>query len=331
MARIIDFEAHVQPPEYVKEVEQYDGYPKYGNDSRGRFTWYVTPKIFEVRDRLRDKLADVKTRLGEMERAGIEMQVLTLTFPNCEAYPADLGIKLARMSNDHIAQMIRQHPDHFTGLANLPLQDIEAALAELDRVKGSGIRGINIFSNVRGKYVDAEEYWPIYERAQKLRFPIFLHPGVPVNAETYEKYHLWGPPFGFGADATAATLRLMMSGVFEEYPNLKIVLGHLGEGIPYFVKRIDWAYLRTPEEVPKLKRKPSEYFLNNFFLDTAGVFHEPSLQCAYETMGAEKIVFGSDYPMENAAQGVEFVADSRISKGDKEKIFWKNAADLLQL
>lgn len=211
------------------------------------------------------------------------------------------------------------------------MQDVDAALAEFDRVKDTGLRGINVFSNVNGKYIDSEEYWPIYERAEKLRFPIFLHPNVPVNVEAYSKYQLWGPPFGFGADASVAALRLMMSGAFEEYPNLRVILGHLGEGIPFFIKRIDFIFLRTPEAVPKLKRRPSEYFLNNFYIDTAGVFHEPSLQCAYETMGSNRLVFGSDYPMEDAAKGVEFVSQSRIPEADKERILWKNGAELLAL
>jgi predicted TIM-barrel fold metal-dependent hydrolase len=121
----------------------------------------------------------------------------------------------------------------------------------------------------------------------------------------------------------------MMSGVFEKYPNLKVILGHLGEGIPFFVRRIDFVFLRTPEAVPRLKRRPSEYFLSNFYVDTAGVFHEPSLQCTYETMGSTKIVFGSDYPMEDAAKGVEFVSRSRISEEDRERIFWKNSTELM--
>jgi predicted TIM-barrel fold metal-dependent hydrolase len=325
---IIDFETHVQASEYVKRIEQYQGYPRYANDEKGRFTWYVSPTIFETRHGLRDKLEDVHVRLADMEKAGVARQVIASSNPGCGVFPRDMGIELGKINNDLIVDYISRYPDKFIGLASLPLQDIDASLEEMDRVKAKGLRGLIIFSNANGKYTDQEEFWPIYERAEKFRFPIFLHPTVPANAENFKDYHIWGPVFGFGSDTVIASLRIIMSGLLEKYPNLRIVLGHLGETIPFLINRINFVYARTPEEVPRIKKKPSEYFLSNFYVDTSGVFNEPSLMCVYETLDKGRIVFGSDYPFESATRGVDYVKNSRIPDADKEKIFSKNLEGL---
>lgn len=328
MTRIVDFETHVQAPEYVKLVERHDGYPRYAYDAKGRFTWYVSPTVFETRHGLRDKLEDVKVRLDDMEKSGVDTQVISSSNPGCEAFPRELGLKLMRTNNDLIADYLGRYPEKFIGLASLPLQDMDASLEEMDRARSLGFKGLIIFSNANGKYTDMEEFWPIYERAERFRFPIFLHPTVPSNAESFKEYHIWGPVFGFGADTVIASLRIIMSGLLERYPSLKICLGHLGETIPFLVNRINFVYARTPEEVPRIKKKPSEYFLSNFYVDTSGVFNEPSLQCVYETLDKSKIMFGSDYPFENATRGVDFVRNSRIPDTDKERIFSKNVEDL---
>lgn len=329
MGRIIDFETHVQASEYIREMQHYDGYPRYGLDSQGRFTWYASPTLFEVRDRLQNKFEDVAVRLKDMEKAGIDTQVVSGVAPGCEVFPREMGIRLSKINNDSIAKTIDRDPEHFTGLATLPMQDIEASLAEFDRAVGLGLRGLMMYSNVKGKRVDIPEFWPIYERAEKLRASIFLHPTVPANPEGYVEYGMWGPVLGFGVDAETAALRLIMSGVFERFPGLRMVLGHLGETIPFFLRRIDFVYLRTPEALPRIRKRPSEYFLENFYVDTAGVFHEPSLQCTYETVGKNRILFATDYPLEDSSKGKAFLARSRIPEEDKGRIYGTNAAELL--
>lgn len=331
MSRIIDFETHVQATEYVKQIERYEQYPRYAYDEKGRFTWYVSPTVYETRHGLRDKLEDVKVRLADMEQAGIDTQVIASSNPGCEVFPRDMGIALGRINNDLIADYVSKYPTRFIGLGSLPLQDVNASLEELDRMKSQGISGLIVFSNANGKYTDKEEFWPIYERAEKLRFPIFLHPTVPENAGTFTEYHIWGPVFGFGADTVIAALRMIMSGLLEEHSGLKICLGHLGETIPFLINRINWVYVRTPEAVPRLKMKPSEYFLRNFYVDTSGVFNGPSLQCVYDTLDHSRIMFGSDYPFENSTKGVDFVRNSRIPESDQERIFSKNIQQLFEL
>jgi predicted TIM-barrel fold metal-dependent hydrolase len=331
LSQVIDFESHVQASEYIKEMQQYDGYPRYRPDSKGRFTWYASPTVFEVRNNLRPKFEDVAVRLADMERAGIDTQVISGVAPGCEVFPREMGIRLARINNDFVAEIVRRDPGHFVGLATLPMQDIEASLLEFDRAMGLGLRGLMMYSNVNGKRVDLEEFWPIYEKAEKLRAPIFLHPTVPANADSYSQYNMWGPVLGFGVDAETAALRLIMAGVFEKFPNLHVVLGHLGETIPFFLRRIDFVYLRTPEVVPNIRKRPSEYFLSNFYVDTAGVFHEPALKCAYDTLDHSRILFATDYPLEDGSKGKAFIAESRIPEEDKKRIYGQNAAALLRI
>ncbi|MHB8567936.1 MAG: amidohydrolase family protein [Nitrososphaerales archaeon] len=331
MPRIIDFETHIQATQYVDIIAGYKGYPRYGNDEKGRFTWYVSPRVYETRDGLRDKLENAKTRLADMEKALVDTQVIASSNPGCEVFPKEMGLKLMKINNDTIAEFSNKYPGKFIGLASLPLQDVDASLEEFDRVVSLGMKGLIIFSNANGKYTDRDEFWPIYERAEKQRFPIFLHPTVPANAESFTEYHIWGPVFGFGADTVIAALRLIMSGLVEKYSNLKIVLGHLGETIPFLINRINFVYMRTPEAVPGIKKKPSEYFLSNFYVDTSGVHHQPSLNMVYETMPKDRILFGSDYPFENMSRGVDFVKNSKLPEEDKERIFSRNAAALFGL
>ncbi len=326
---VIDFEAHAQAPGFIKEMERYEGYPRYGIDSLGRFTWYASPTMFEVRHNLRRKFEDVAVRLEDMDKAGIDVQVISGVAPGCEVFPLAMGVRLGKMSNDFIASIVEQHPERFYGLATLPLQDIGSALAEFDRVAGLGFKGLMVFSNVNGKRIDLQEFWPVFEMAERLKAPIFLHPTVPARPEGYEDYGIWGPALGFGVDAETAALRLVMSGLFEEFPGLKMVLGHLGETIPFFLKRMDFVYLRTPEALPRIKKKPSEYFLANFYVDTAGVFHEPALQCTYDSIDHGRILFATDYPLEDPSKGKAFVAGSGLPEEDKEKIFSRNASVLL--
>lgn len=329
--QVIDIEAHAQAPEYVKELLRFEGYPRYGHDSQGRFIWYQSATKFEVRENLLPKLQDVKTRLEDMDKSGVGIQIVSPSAPNCDSFPRELGIKLSKINNDYITGLVTENPDRIVGFGSLPIQDVEASVQELDRMKSLGLKGIMATSNVQGERIDAKKFWPIFERAEKYRLPIFVHPAAPANPEMFEKYHMWGPVFGFGVDAALSALSLIMSGVFEVYPKLMIILGHLGEMIPFVLRRIDFVYLRTPDALPAIRKKPSEYFLSNFYVDTAGILHQPALQCTLESLGSEKILFGSDYPFENASLAVDFVQKSKLQPEVKEEIYWKNISKLLNL
>ncbi|MHB8568179.1 MAG: amidohydrolase family protein [Nitrososphaerales archaeon] len=329
--KIIDFETHIQATEFIKEVMKYEGYPRYRYDSKGRLVVDINPEISEVRERIRKVSEDPKARIDDMDRAGIDVQVISSSNPGCEVFPQELGVKLARVFNDQLGDWISRYPDRIVGLASLPIQDADAAMIELDRISNLGFKGLMLFSNVNGGYVDGRNLWPIFLRAEKLGFPIFLHPGYPLNLEALMEGGLWGSVFGFGVDAATAALRMIMNGVFEEIPGLKVILGHMGETIPYILNRIDIVYNRSPGSLARIKKKPSEYFLENFYVDTCGVRSEPALMCAFESLRRDRVLFASDYPFGDAGEEVALVEKSRIPESEQKKIFWDNSAGLLGL
>lgn len=328
-AKVIDFETHMQSTEFIKEVSKYDGYPRYRYDSRGKLVIEVNPHLSEQREAVRKVSEDPKVRIEAMDKTGTDVQVISSSNPGCEVFPKELGIRLGKTFNDQLAAWIGRYPDRFVGYCSLPVQDVQSALTELDRAAGMGFKGIMLFSNVGGEYADSTNLWPIYERAEQLGFPIFLHPGYPLNMNSLLLGGLWGPPFGFGVDCATSSLRMIMSGVFERFPKLRAILGHLGETIPYTLGRVDISYNKEPEILPQLKKKPSEYFLENFYVDTSGVGSEPSLMCAYESLHHERIIFASDYPFGSVERELELVRNSRIPELEQRKIFGQNGAKLL--
>jgi predicted TIM-barrel fold metal-dependent hydrolase len=327
-SKFIDFEAHGQAREYVKELLHYEGYPRYTTDEKGRLVWHQSPTRFELRHGLQPKLDDPSVRFRDMDENGIDVQVVSPSAPNCEIFPKDMGIRLSKINNDYITKLAAGNPSRIIPFGSIPLQDVNASLEELDRMRSIGMKGLLTPPNVHGEHLDQENFRPIFERLERYRLPIFIHPAPPPHPEMYSPYHLWGPAFGFGADAALCALRIIMGGVLEDFPNVKIILGHLGETIPFIIKRINFVYNRSPDALPKIKKAPSAYFLKNFYVDTAGIFHQPSLNCAIETLDQDKILFASDYPFEKASEGVKYIEEASISDECRENISWKNAERL---
>ncbi len=279
----------------------------------------------------RGTLADIATRLKDMDEAGIDMQVLSLG-PGIEQYDAAFAIPLAEKTNDELAEVIRKYPDRFAGLASIAPQDPEAAADELERaVVMLGLKGAMIKSHINGEYLDEPKYWVIFERAEKLGVPIYLHPKEPSPdmIKPYLAYpELAGAMWGFAAEAGLHAMRLICSGVFDKYPGLKIILGHMGEALPFWLFRMD---SKGPMSKSKLKKKPSEYVKDNFFISTSGMFSQPALICSYLALGADNILFAVDYAAESSVEAVEFIEAAPICPGDKEKICHLNAEKLFKL
>ena len=277
---------------------------------------------------------DVPLRLREMDKAGIDMQLLSLSSQYIELLEPENAIIWSQKTNDELAQWVKAHPTRFAGLCSLPCQDPATAVAELERcVKKLGMRGALIKSNIRSEYMDDRKYWPIWEKAEKLNVPIYLHPRSP--SADMEKPYLKYPGMnsamiGFGHDTHLHVLRLMCSGLFDEFPKLKIVIGHMGETFPYLLWRIDNHFSRF-EQYKKLKKKPSGYFRDNFVITISGVNWYPSLLCAMLTIGIDSILFAVDYPHEENIPAVKFIDEAPISVGDKKKIFHLNAERVFRL
>jgi predicted TIM-barrel fold metal-dependent hydrolase len=331
--RRIDFEAHFVTKDYVHALEENVGYPRYSVDAQtGRRRLRYTDDVGEpIGDALLNKLCDTgEQRLESMDAAGIDVQVLSLTSPGVEQFDPAVGTPLARKCNDQLAEVIQSHPDRFVGFAALAPNDPEAAADELERaVKELDFKGWKTHSNYGGTYLDEQKYWPILERAEQLDVPIYLHPTIPAMAPLRKYgFALAGAPFGFGIETSMCMMRLVFSGVFDRYPRLKIILGHLGEGLPFLMQRIDFAYVRPwfdPDARPDLIKKPSDYLRENMFVTTSGNYLPAAFMCTYQVMGIDRILLATDYPYEDPNECIRFLEELPITPRDREKIYSQNA------
>jgi 2,3-dihydroxybenzoate decarboxylase len=300
---------------------------------------YFTPDIWPA---MRHSLVDLHgLRLEEMDRGGIEVMFLSLNSPGPQAVSQRRhAVDLARRANDYLAEEVSKNPGRFQAFAALAMQDPHAAAAELTRcVKTLGFRGalVNGFSQVDQEdsavYYDLPQYGPFWEAAENLDVPVYLHPRdqLPSRLQAYEG-HPWllGAPWGFAADTALHALRLMGSGLFDRYPKLTIILGHLGEGLPSSIWRVDHRIARTPKGIPA-KKPFSEYLRTNFLITTSGNFRTPTLLDAITEVGAERILFSVDYPFEDLAEGSSWLDSAEISDAQRKQIASANARRIFRL
>jgi predicted TIM-barrel fold metal-dependent hydrolase len=329
----IDLEAHFMTKELVETLYANKDYPKYADDpgTKNRRLWYTEDVAEPIGDPLLEKLMNLDdVRLKIMDAAGIEKQYISLTTPGVERLDPKIGTKLARSINDHLAAAIKRHPDRFGGYATLAPKDPNAAADELERaVKELGFIGWKSNSNYGDSYLDDKKYLPILERAAKLNALIYLHPTIPAIPQfrTYG-YALAGPPFGFGIETALAMMRLVYSGAFDKFPGLRIILGHLGECLPFLITRIDFAYERPwvdPKARPDLKKKPSQYLKENMYVTTSGIYFKGSFMCTYEALGIDHILLSTDYPYEDSDVCTRFIDGLPITQEEKEKVCYQNA------
>jgi predicted TIM-barrel fold metal-dependent hydrolase len=285
------------------------------------------------------KLADLDTlRLQDMDMAGIDLQVISDVGSNIVSRPGDEGVQLAREANDQLAAAIAAHPDRFAGFASLPMMEPEAAADELERaVRLLGLKGAMLFGTTNGRFLDDPAFLPVLERAAALSVPIYLHPAEPP-ASVREAYYTGLDPavgiglatFGWGwhSEVGMHALRLILAGVFDRLPTLQIIIGHMGEMIPFMLARINDMLAPLAKQ---LQHAVPEYFLHHFHITTSGFFTDPPLLLAMQVMGADRILFSVDYPFSTNEQGRAFLDQAAISPADKEKISHLNAERLLGL
>jgi len=290
---------------------------------------------------LQPRLLDLHgQRLAEMDRTGIEIEIISLNSNGVQSMlDAGKAAELARKANDALAETIAKRPDRFAGFAALPMQDPQAAAEEFERcVRDLKFKGalVNSFSQLGSAdtaiYYDLPQYRPFWAVVERLGAPFYLHPRdpLPSRRQAYEG-HPWliASPWGFAEETAMHALRLMGSGLFDEYPKLKIVIGHLGERIPYDLWRLDHRLTKVPGR--PAKRRMSEYFRENFYVTTSGNFCTQSLVHAILTVGADRILFAVDYPFEDHAQGAAWFDATDISETDRLKIGRTNAEMLFGL
>jgi 2,3-dihydroxybenzoate decarboxylase len=287
---------------------------------------------------LQSRLLDIQDkRLKLMDAHGIETMILSLNAPAVQAI-AETGraIDIARRANDALAEECAERPDRFRAFAALPLQDPEAAAQELERcVKELGFVGalVNGFSQRADTdallYYDLPQYRGFWATVAALNVPFYLHPRnpLPQDSRIYEG-HPWlmGPTWAFAQETAVHALRLMGSGLFDEHPNLRIILGHMGEGLPYMMWRIDHrnAWVKVPPKYPA-KRRIADYFNENFYITTSGNFRTQTLIDAMLEIGADRILFSTDWPFENIDHAADWFDTTTISEADRAKIGRTNA------
>ncbi len=286
---------------------------------------------------LRDRLDDLGAlRIKEMDSAGIDVQVLSQGAPGTHRMDAGLAVPLARRANDRLAETVRAHPTRFAGFATLPAVDPQAAADELERtVTQHGFKGAMVHGLTQGEFIDLKKYWPIFARAQALDVPIYVHPAIPHKAvvDAYYKDYLQDFPYiltagwGFTVETATQCIRLVLSGMFEEYPRLKILVGHMGEGLPFLLWRISQALSREGKKT----RPVREIFREHFWITTSGNFSTAALLCSMMEMGSDRILFSVDYPFVENAPGTAWMEHVPIATEDYKKIMSGNAERLLKM
>jgi 2,3-dihydroxybenzoate decarboxylase len=243
-------------------------------------------------------------RLADMDAAGIDMQLLLLTSPGVQIFDADTAVPLAAESNDQVAEAVRRHPDRFAALAAIAPQAPTAAARELERcVKQLGLKGAVINSHTRGEFLNDRKFWPIFETAEALGVPVYIHPNTPPRdmiGPLLER-GLDGAIYGFAVECGMHILTIITSGVFDRFPKLQVVVGHLGEGLPFWLFRLDFMHRaqvlsKRYECLKPLKKKVSDYLRENVYFTTSGMAWEPAIMFTRSVVGADRVLSAMDYP-----------------------------------
>jgi 2,3-dihydroxybenzoate decarboxylase len=289
----------------------------------------IAPRDGPTQQKL-NELAGV--RIKELDEAGIDLAVLSENNPAANNLAPDVAVMAARASNDFLFETIRANPSRFAGFATLPLPDPKASADELERtVTKLGMKGAMIMGTSHGLFLDDKRFRPIFERAEKLDVPIYIHPSpvMPAVFDAYFKDHpsLQGPALGFGIETLTHTFRLIASGVFDEYPGTKIIVGHLGETAPFTLWRSD----HNIHRVRKFPRAFADYYRTHFWLTTSGAFQDSALTCSIAEMGLDRILFAIDWPYIDNTLGVQWLNKAPIGDADRAAIFAGNAKKLLRL
>lgn len=312
---IVDMHCHFYPLKYV------EWFKKHGN----------VPALWKT-DPIKPSYSRIEDLTESMDHSGVTTSVITSgNMPWVDVLKPQDAVDLARILNDEIAAYVEKYPDKLVGFATLPLVAPSDAVCELERaVRDLRLRGVFLPSNIAGRPVDSPELVPLYAEISKLHVPIFLHPTVPeapVNMTDYRLVHT----LGFTCNTALAISRLILSGIVEKYP-LKIVAAHAGGVFPYVIGRMARAYEMWPDECGRnISKNPSVYF-KDVYVDQVS-FNVPSAVCARDTIGIERMVFGSDYPFSWGTQAdfIKYVEDLPFSVEEKQKLLWDNAARLLDL
>ena len=270
-------------------------------------------------------------RLKAMDEAGVAKAVLSVAGPGVQVETnTAVANKAAAEANDFLAEKIARHPTRYEGFAHIALQDPNAAARELERCVKMGFKGAMINGHSIGHYLDERQFDPFWAKAEELGAPIYLHPADPVEQySTYGDYNeIKRATWGWGVETGTHALRMIFGGVFDRFPKALLLLGHLGETLPYLLWRID---SRAKLYGVKLKREPSDYIKENIAVTLSGMYSAEPLNCAVAALGASRVMFSADFPFEDIKEAGHFMDSVAISEDLREAVAWRNAARILNI
>ncbi len=321
-----DLHTHYYPEAFFRLIEDVGGAFSFGTDPTGRtIIRYRGSRFFGITP----PMTDPARRLEDMDRVGIDVEVLSLSTPNVYFAPPERQSEVARLVNDAYADLAARHPTRFKGFASIPMDDPDAALRELERTQGDlRMNGVIVLSNINGRALTDPRYRPFFEECDRRRVCVFIHPMIPASAEPFAEYVL-GPIIGFPFDTTLAVARLCYAGVFRELANIRWILGHLGGAVPYLMERMDNGWRDFAECRVNIDELPSVY-LKRLYYDTVS-FSAPSLLLTRELVGADHMVMGSDYPhlLGSIDRAVSSIESLDIPAADKDRILSGTAGAIL--
>ena len=321
-----DLHTHYYPEAFFRLIEEVGGAFSFGTDPTGRtIIRYRGSRFFGITP----PMTDPARRIEDMDRVGIDVEVLSLSTPNVYFAPPERQAEVARLVNDAYADLVARHPTRFKGFASIPMDDPDAALRELERALDElRMNGVIVLSNINGRALTDPRYRPFFVECDRRRVCVFIHPMIPANAEPFSEYVL-GPIIGFPFDTTLAVARLCYAGVFRELPHIRWILGHLGGAVPYLMERMDNGWRDFAECRVNIDELPSVY-LKRLYYDTVS-FSAPSLMLTRELVGADHMVMGSDYPhlLGSIDRAVSSIESLEVPSAEKDQILSGTAKAIL--
>ena len=303
------------------------------------FGFYMSSPSLRTQQ-IRDYLVDLgEQRLKHMDERGIDMQIVALTSPGVQVMPTDQATSFAAYANDVLAEGCRKHPTRFAGLAAVAPQDAKAAAKELERgVSKLGLKGAIINSHTFGEYLDDEKFFPLLEAAEALDAPIYLHPQVPwkTMSQPFLDCGLDGAIYGFGVETGLHLLRMIVTGVFDRFPKLQIIVGHCGEALPFWMYRLDYMHRagvvsKRYARMQPLQGKVSDYLRRNVYITTSGFAWEPAIKFCQQVLGVDRVLYAMDYPYQHDLAEVNASDDLDIPDEVKTMLFQTNAERVFKL
>jgi aminocarboxymuconate-semialdehyde decarboxylase len=322
----LDIHTHYYTQGFFEKIRENGGHFSFTADPNGRpIITYDGARFFGIQP----PMTDVGKRLEDMDRVGIDVEVVSLSTPNVFFADAKGQPDVAKMMNDAYADLVAKHPKRFKAFASIPMDAPDAALAELHRsIDQLKLNGVILLSNIRGAALTDKRYRPFFEEANRMRLCIFLHPMIPANSEPFKEYVL-GPIIGFPFDTTLAVARMCFDGMLKDFPDIRWIVGHAGGAVPFLMERMDSGYRDFAETKVKIDQLPS-FYLKKLYYDTV-TFNPHNLHMLRDEVGADHMLMGSDYPhllgsIDKAVSSIESLA---IPQAEKQKIFGGNALAIL--